>query len=168
MKRNILITICLLGLTVLAQANSVDWTVNCGQNYKLIAEPKEGYEFEAWSDGNTNPNRDTIFNDEPLAPIEAFFKKKGSGTSLFEINAENVLLYPVMVQQGGNVTISGLAANEQTTIRVYSTTGHLVETYSSFGESSYTLEAANVSGCYFVHISSRGLEAVKRFIVYTK
>ena len=168
MKRNILLIICLLSLTVLAKANPVAWEANCGQTYTLTAVPNEGYEFEAWSDGNTNPNRDTIFTDQPLDVIYAIFKHSGSGTSITNANAENIALYPTMVALGGQVTVSGLAANEQTTIRVFSTTGHLVSTFTTIGEAKYTMDAAGVSGCYFVHISSRGVEAVRRFVVYAK
>lgn len=52
MKRNILLAFSFLGLWATAKAEPINQEVNCGATVQLSATPKQGYEFDQWSDGN--------------------------------------------------------------------------------------------------------------------
>ena len=87
MKKHILFTLCLLGIWVSAQAEPILWEADCGTTVTLKAEPKQGYEFKQWSDGNTdNPREITISAMSTEEPITATFKLS-TPTGVDEVNA---------------------------------------------------------------------------------
>ena len=47
---------------------------------ELKAEPKSGYEFVKWSDGDTNATRTYVTTSEPTT-LTAEFKQSGSGNT---------------------------------------------------------------------------------------
>ncbi|MCI6117864.1 MAG: hypothetical protein MR717_01000 [Prevotella sp.] len=61
-------------------------TVSGGGSYapdtevQLKAEPKSGYEFVKWSDGDTNATRTYVTTSEPTT-LTAEFKQSGSGNT---------------------------------------------------------------------------------------
>lgn len=76
-----------------------------------------------------------------------------------------VALNPNQALAGETLWIVGLDPAEQTTIRVYSTTGQLLATYTSVGADTYLLQAAYVAGCYQVRFESPSLNETLRYIV---
>ena len=83
-------------------------------------------------------------------------------------NGSELHLLPNATKMGGEMKLVGLNPMEQTTIRVYSSTGQLIETHTTTNEPSYVLRAAGVSGCYHVHVSSPTIETVLKYMVYSK
>ncbi len=77
-------------------------------------------------------------------------------------------LLPNATILGGQMKLVGLDPNEETTIQVFSSTGQLMDTFSSFGEATYILNAAGVSGCFYVHVSSPTVETVLKYLVFAK
>ena len=72
-------------LTLMANDDSMG-TVSGGGSYapdtevQLKAEPKSGYEFVKWSDGDTNATRTYVTTSEPMT-LTAEFKQSGSGNT---------------------------------------------------------------------------------------
>ena len=72
-------------LTLMANDDSMG-TVSGGGSYapdtevQLKAEPKSGYEFVKWSDGDTNATRTYVTTSEPTT-LTAEFKQSGSGNT---------------------------------------------------------------------------------------
>ena len=72
-------------LTLMANDDSMG-TVSGGGSYapdtevQLKAEPKSGYEFLKWSDGDTNATRTYVTTSEPMT-LTAEFKQSGSGNT---------------------------------------------------------------------------------------
>ena len=148
MKSNFLIVIGLLGLWATAQAAPIAQVAACGTTVTITAIPEDGFRFDKWNDGETaNPRSVDAANESYIA----YFA-----------------LLPNVVTLGGTMTLKGLNEDEQTIIRVYSSTGHLMAQYTSVGEAKYILDAAGVSGCYFVHVSSPSVESILRYVVYAK
>jgi len=79
-----------------------------------------------------------------------------------------VQLWPNMAKQGGTMKLVGLDPDEETQISVYSTGGHLVESFTVTGETTWLLRAGAVGGCYHVHVSSPSVETVLKYVVYAK
>ena len=79
-----------------------------------------------------------------------------------------VQLWPNMAMQGGTMKLVGLDPDEETQISVYSTEGHLMESFTVTGESTWLLRAGAVGGCYHVHVSSPSVETVLKYVVYAK
>ena len=83
-------------------------------------------------------------------------------------NNQQLCLLPNSTTLGGQMKLVGLDPNEETTIQVFSSTGHLVDTFISTGETTFMLRAAGVSGCYHVRVSSPTIETVLKYLVYAK
>lgn len=164
MKSNFLIVIGLLGLWATAQAAPIAQVAACGTTVTITAIPEDGFRFDKWNDGETaNPRSVDAANESYIA---YFASSETTGWS--ETGKDRVTLLPNVVTLGGTMTLKGLNEDEQTIIRVYSSTGHLMAQYTSVGEAKYILDAAGVSGCYFVHVSSPSVESILRYVVYAK
>ena len=88
MKQKLFITICLLGLWVAVQAAPIARVANCGAVVTIKAEPKTGYQFDKWSDGNTeNPREIEISALSTVEPYTATFKSS-TPTALEGTDAE--------------------------------------------------------------------------------
>lgn len=83
-------------------------------------------------------------------------------------NSPKLCLLPNATHLGGQMKLVGLNPAERTTIYVYSSTGQLVERFTSIGESTFMLRAAGVSGCYQVHVSSPTIDTILKYVVYAK
>ncbi len=57
MNRYRLILCFLIGLWVAAYAEPTPWEADCGSQVTLTASPQTGYQFDRWSDGNTDATR---------------------------------------------------------------------------------------------------------------
>lgn len=87
--------------------------------------------------------------------------------SLSEQGSEQnqILLRPTLALPSQTITISGLNPEETTTIRVYSSTGQLAETFTSNGQTEVSFTGEVTSGAYMVYIDSETRHAVKKYIV---
>lgn len=164
MKRKIIFALCLMGFWVSAQAAPTSLQAACGTTVTISAEPQSGYRFDRWDDGETVNPRSV---DAADITYTAYFAVN-TATGWSETGTERITLLPNIITPGGQLVLQGLRSDEQTTIRVFSTTGHLMESHTSTGETTYLLEAAVVSGCYYVHVSSPNTETILRYVVYTK
>ena len=61
--------------------------------------------------------------------------------------------------------LRGLNPDEETHIRIYSSTGQLIADYLSSGTDTYPIEAAYAAGCYQVQVVSPTLSQTLRYIV---
>lgn len=79
--------------------------------------------------------------------------------------AARVRLAPNNVTIGQTMVLSGLSPEEESRICVYSSTGQLVDQFTSAGEDQLELEAHPAAGCYLVRVDdSRGRQVI-RYIV---
>ena len=74
-------------------------------------------------------------------------------------------LVPTLALPGQEIQVINLDPELQTTIRIYSTDGLLQGTYTTSGESTFTIEAAEDSGFYLVELSGDGMKSTLRYIV---
>lgn len=81
---------------------------------------------------------------------------------------QELCLLPNAVNAGGQMKLAGLDPNEQTTIRVYSSAGQMIDSYICEGETTFMLQAAGTSGCYYVHVSSPTYDTVLKYVVYAR
>ena len=89
----------------------------------LTATPNEGYEFTAWSDGNTeNPRTVTVTSDTAFMAI---FTASGS-SSLQEVNAREFALYPNPAKSFVNLEFEALKGN--TLLQILDLNGRRVRT----------------------------------------
>ena len=89
----------------------------------LTATPNEGYEFTAWSDGNTeNPRTVTITSDTAFMAIFT----ASSSSSLQEVNAREFALYPNPAKSFVNLEFEALKGN--TLLQILDLNGRRVRT----------------------------------------
>ena len=69
---------------------------------------------------------------------------------------------------GGIIKVVGLDPTEETTMYVYSSTGQLMDTFTSTDELTFQLQAAGVSGCYYVRVVSPTVDTVLKYVVFAK
>ncbi len=74
-------------------------------------------------------------------------------------------LVPSLSKPGEDIQVINLNPEEKTTIRIYTAEGLLQRTYTSYGEESFTIKAANDFGFYLVELSSDNLKTTLRYIV---
>lgn len=79
--------------------------------------------------------------------------------------AQQVVLTPNRVNAGALMQLRGLNPEEETHIRIYSSTGQLIADYLSSGTDTYPLQAAYAAGCYQVQVVSPTLSQTLRYIV---
>lgn len=79
--------------------------------------------------------------------------------------AQQVALTPNRVNAGAEMQLRGLNPDEETHIRIYSSTGQLIADYLSSGTDTYPIEAAYAAGCYQVQVVSPTLSQTLRYIV---
>lgn len=78
---------------------------------------------------------------------------------------QQVALTPNRVNAGAEMQLRGLNPDEETHIRIYSSTGQLIADYLSSGTDTYPIEAAYAAGCYQVQVVSPTLSQTLRYIV---
>lgn len=76
-----------------------------------------------------------------------------------------VKLIPNAVVTGQTMQLKGLNPNEESEIFIYSTTGKLINYFTSIGESTILLNASHVSGCFQVLVKSPSIHQTLRYIV---
>ena len=102
---------------------SASYTLD-GNTAILTATANEGYEFTAWSDGNTeNPRTVTITSDTAFVAI---FTASGS-SSLQEVNAREFALYPNPAKSFVNLEFEAL--KENTLLQILDLNGRKVRTF---------------------------------------
>ena len=74
-------------------------------------------------------------------------------------------LVPSLARPGEEVHVINLDPTQETIIRVYTTEGLLHASYKAFGETSYTIKAANDHGFYLVELSNDSMKTTLRYIV---
>lgn len=79
-----------------------------------------------------------------------------------------IRLLPNATTLGGQMKLIGLNPEEETVVQIYSSAGQLMETFRTTGEPVYMLQAASVSGCYHVHVTSPTVDTVLKYVVYAK
>lgn len=79
--------------------------------------------------------------------------------------AAHVRLAPNNVRIGETMVLSGLNPEVESRICVYSSTGQLVDQFSSVGEDQIELEAHPAAGCYLVRVDDPEGRQVVRYIV---
>ena len=79
-----------------------------------------------------------------------------------------IRLLPNATTLGGQMKLIGLNPEEETNVQIYSSAGQLMETFHTTGEPVYMLQAASVSGCYHVHVTSPTVDTVLKYVVYAK
>ena len=95
-----------------------------GNTAILTATANEGYEFTAWSDGNTeNPRTVTVTSDTAFMAI---FTASGS-SSLQEVNAREFVLYPNPAKSFVNLEFETL--EENTLLQILDLNGRKVRTF---------------------------------------
>ena len=106
-----------------ATMGSASYTLD-GNTAILTATANEGYEFTAWSDGNTeNPRTVTITSDTAFVAI---FTASGS-SSLQEVNAREFALYPNPAKSFVNLEFEAL--KENTLLQILDLNGRKVRTF---------------------------------------
>ena len=118
----------------------VNGKYSAGQTVTIVATPNDDYEFDKWSDGNTNASRTITIGKEDLT-LTATFKKKASGID----DADEVLMQ-VRVQDGEVI----VSLNRADDIRLFDLTGRLCGSAVQTGEARFTVPAA---GIYIVRTS---------------
>jgi hypothetical protein len=74
-------------------------------------------------------------------------------------------LVPSLARPGEEVHVINLDPTQETMIRVYTTEGLLHASYKAYGETSYTIKAANDHGFYLVELSNESMKTTLRYIV---
>ena len=106
-----------------ATMGSATYTLD-GNTAVLTATPNEGYEFTAWSDGNTeNPRTVTITSDTTFMAI---FTASGS-SSLQAVNAREFALYPNPAKSFVNLEFEAL--EENALLQILDLNGRKVRTF---------------------------------------
>lgn len=82
--------------------------------------------------------------------------------------AATVALLPNAVPRGQQMKLVGLHPFEQTDIYVYSTSGQLIERFSTIGSESIYMDAHHEAGCYQVVVKSESVMQTVRYIVTNK
>jgi len=78
---------------------------------------------------------------------------------------QKVALLPNITPANEQIRLIGLDPNVETQVRVFSSTGRLVEQFSTTGVDTYFLQAASVAGCYQVQVQSQEGCYTLRYIV---
>ena len=86
----------------------------------------------------------------------------GTGTD------HTLALMPNATTPGGDIKLDGLDPTEISYIMIYSSAGHLMDELHVTGEPAYVLQAAGVSGCYYVKVLSPTMDVVLKYIVYAR
>ncbi len=124
----------------------------------LTATPNEGYEFTAWSDGNTeNPRTVTVTSDTAFMAI---FTASGS-SSLQEVNAREFALYPNPAKSFVNLEFEAL--KENTLLQILDLNGRKVRTLDlKAGIETLRIDLGNLpKGVYTIMVGN----ATKKLIV---
>ena len=74
-------------------------------------------------------------------------------------------LIPSLARPGQDIKVINLDPEQHYTIRIYTTEGILHETYSTNGESTFIIHAANDHGFYLVELSDESMKSTLRYIV---
>ena len=82
--------------------------------------------------------------------------------------SNDIRLLPNATGYGGIIKVVGLDPTEETTMYVYSSTGQLMDTFTSTDELTFQLQAAGVSGCYYVRVVSPTVDTVLKYVVFAK
>ncbi len=141
----------------MAQAGSAGWVRNeydCGEWIEISATALENYHFVGWSDGSTDATRRIEVSGD------------AEYTAYFEWAPGKVLLLPNAVSINDWMQMVGLDPDEETSIRVYSSSGQMVGNYTSKDSPTYMLQAQGVSGCYVVKVNSENIKTTLKYVVY--
>ena len=76
-----------------------------------------------------------------------------------------IVLRPTLAPPAQTLVIEGLNPNEQTTIRVYSSTGQLAHTFTVAGQTDVSITSEVTAGTYMVYIDSDTQHVVRKYIV---
>ena len=143
--------------TITLLCNTSEGTVSGGGVYvhgtvaMLGAFPNAGYQFQKWSDENTqNPRQITVTEDLTLV---AFF----TGTGIGENEANPMEVYPNPANE--SIRIIGIEANS--TLEIYNSLGELVKVVSAGPDQEIGISDLS-SGLYLVRCGSRTLRFVKQ------
>ena len=144
-----------------APVGLVTWTFNgakLDENYN-----DEGY-YITYKNGDPLPagHYKAVVNTEPegcglMAEAELDITASAS--------APAPALVPSLARPGEDIQVINLDPEQNTTIRVYTTEGLLHGTYTTTGESTFTIKAANDHGFYLVELSNDSLKSTLRYIV---
>ena len=74
-------------------------------------------------------------------------------------------LVPSLARPGEDIQVINLDPEVETIIRIYSAEGLLQKTYTSYGETSFTIKAANDNGFYIVELNADSIKSTLRYIV---
>ena len=74
-------------------------------------------------------------------------------------------LVPSLARPGEDIQVINLDPEVETVIRIYTAEGLLHKTYTSYGETTFTIKAANDNGFYIVELSADSMKSTLRYIV---
>ena len=74
-------------------------------------------------------------------------------------------LVPSLARPGEDIQVINLDPEVETIIRIYTAEGLLHKTYTSYGETTFTIKAANDNGFYIVELSADSMKSTLRYIV---
>ena len=133
------------------------------------AEPEDeflGYGYYYTNDGNPVPAGVYYAVVEIPASDGSQCGAKGE-TQHYAVSAKAGLpaLIPTYALPGQDIRVINLDPELHTTIRIYTTEGVLQGTYTTNGETTYTIKAANDHGFYLVELSGDSMNTTLRYIV---
>ena len=74
-------------------------------------------------------------------------------------------LVPSLARPGEDIQVINLDPEVETIIRIYTAEGLLHKTYTSYGETTFTIKAASDNGFYIVELSADSMKSTLRYIV---
>ena len=125
-------------------------TYAAGSTVTIAAVPNSGFEFDKWSDDNTQNPRQVTVNENII--FVAFFKATGVG----ENEGKLMVLYPNPANN--YIRIEGLEANSE--VKIYNTMGALVKVVNANDDEEINIGDL-ASGLYMVRCGNATLRFVK-------
>ena len=74
-------------------------------------------------------------------------------------------LVPSLARPGQDIKVINLNPDQRYTIRIYTTEGILQDTYTTNGESTFIIRAADMHGFYLVELNDENMKSTLRYIV---
>ena len=75
------------------------------------------------------------------------------------------MLMPSMAKPEETITVYNLNPEIETTIRIYTTDGQILRTYTTSGQNTFQMKANADNGFYLVELTGENMKSTLRYIV---